>query len=292
MATVSLKDLIRAGVHFGHRTSRWNPKMAPYIFKKRNLIHIIDVKQTLRGLLTGRRVTAAVAERGAYVLFVGTKRQAGPVMKRAAERCGMPYVTERWPGGMLTNYATIRQRLERLQELESLEETGQIQLYSKKMISSLRRERRKIERNLGGVREMTRLPGLVLLVDPNRENIAIKEALKLNIPTIAWMDTDGNPENIDVVIPANDDAIGSVEIFAQAMAEAVLAGRERAEVGHRGAPPQATEPQGEAQPAEPAPAAPEPQPELQPAETVEAAVVEPVESQESAPEPEEEAAPQ
>jgi len=229
LPTIDVHELIKAGAHFGHRTSRWNPKMAPYIFKKRNLIHVIDVRQTVRGLLTAYRVVAAVARRGDYVLFVGTKRQARPVVRREAERCGMPYVTERWPGGLLTNYATIRRRLERLVELEELERTGEINRYSKKMISSLRRERRKIERNLGGVREMERLPGLLAIVDPRREEIAVREAVKLRIPTVAWIDTDGDPEKIDVVVPANDDAIGAIEIFVRTMADAVLEGRRQAQ---------------------------------------------------------------
>ncbi|MBS3762499.1 MAG: 30S ribosomal protein S2 [Planctomycetes bacterium] len=227
---MSVEELIKAGVHFGHRTSRWNPKMKPYIFKRRNLIHIIDLRETIRGLVTAKKVTAAIAEKGEYVLFVGTKHQARPIVKREAQRCGMPYVTERWPGGLLTNYVTIRQRLERLEELEELERTGEIQNYSKKMISSFRREKRKIERNLGGVREMDRLPGLVVMVDPERENIAVRECVKLEIPTIAWIDTNGDPEDIDVVVPANDDAIGSIEIFVSRMADSVLEGRERAEL--------------------------------------------------------------
>jgi small subunit ribosomal protein S2 len=205
--------------------------MKPYIYKKRNLIHIIDLRQTIRGLVTAEKVARAIAEKGEYILFAGTKRQAQPIVEREAQRCGMPYVTDRWPGGLLTNYVTIRKRLERLDELEELERTGRIQEYSKKMISSLRREKRKILRNLGGVREMDRLPGLLIVVDPADEDIAIREAVKLEIPTVAWMDTDGDPEDIDVVVPANDDAIGSIEIFARIMADAVLEGRERAEIG-------------------------------------------------------------
>lgn len=228
---IDVRDLIQAGVHFGHRSSRWNPKMKPYIYKKRNLIHIIDLQKTLRGLAAGKRVASAIAEKGEYVLFAGTKRQAQPIIEREAERCGMPYVAERWPGGLLTNYVTIRKRLDRLDELEDLERTGRIEQYSKKMISSLRREKRKILRNLGGVREMDRLPGLLVIVDPARENIAVREAVKLGIPTIAWMDTDADPEDIDIVVPANDDAIGSIEIFCRMMADGVLEGRERAEIG-------------------------------------------------------------
>jgi small subunit ribosomal protein S2 len=229
LASVSVQELIRAGAHFGHRTSRWNPKMAPYIFKKRNLIHIIDVKATVRGLITAKYVAEAVAAKGDYVLFVGTKRQAQPIVRQEAERCGMPHVADRWPGGLLTNYVTIRKRLDRLLELEELERSGEINGYSKKMISSLRRERHKIERNLGGVRNMDRMPGLLVIVDPKREQIALREARKLGIPTIAWVDTDGDPDNVDVVVPANDDSIGAIEIFLRTLADAVLEGRRKGE---------------------------------------------------------------
>ena len=226
MPAIDVRDLLSAGVHFGHRTSRWNPKMGPYILKKRNLIHIIDLRETVRGLVTARHVTQAVAAQGRYVLFVGTKRQARLIVRAEAERCGSPCVAERWPGGLLTNSATIRKRLDRLVELEDLETSGRIQLHSKKMISSLRRQRRKIERNLGGVRQMDRLPGLLLIVDAKREHLAVREGRKLGIPVIAWMEPDSDPEGIDVVVPANDDAIGSIQIFLQIMADAVLAGRE------------------------------------------------------------------
>jgi small subunit ribosomal protein S2 len=202
--------------------------MAPYILKKRNLIHIIDLRQTLRGLITAKKLTERIATLGKYVLFVGTKRQSQSVVKSEAERCGMPYVFDRWPGGLLTNYATIRTRLQRLMELEELEKTGQINLYSKKMVASLRREKRKIDRNLGGVRTMDRLPGLIVIVDPKREQLAAREAKKLGIPTIAWTDTDGDPEKIDVVVPANDDSMSSILIFVRTIADAVLAGRQRA----------------------------------------------------------------
>jgi small subunit ribosomal protein S2 len=219
---VNVRNLIQAGFHFGHRTSRWNPKMAPYIFKRRNLIHIIDLRATLRGLLTARKVARAVAARRHYVLFVGTKKQAAEVIQREALRCGMPFVAERWPGGLLTNFVTIRKRLDRLSELEELEETGQIELYGKKMVSSLRREKRKILRNLGGVRKMDRLPSLLVVIDPAREQIAVKEAHKLLIPVVALTDTDGDPSCVDVVVPGNDDSYGAIEIFVKAVSGAVL----------------------------------------------------------------------
>ena len=257
LATIDVHELIKAGVHFGHRTSRWNPKMAPYIFKKRNLIHIIDLRQTVRGLLTAKRVAEAIAAAGHYVLFIGTKRQARPVVLREAQRCGMPCVTERWSGGLLTNYATIRRRLQRLEELEEMDRSGAIELYSKKMISSLRRERRKIERNLGGVRSMDRLPGLLVVVDPKREQIAIREAVKLRVPTVAWIDTDGDPQGIDIVVPANDDAIGSIEIFVRMMADAVLEGRQQAKVGQ---PEQAAQEAGAQEQQQEAPQKSQPEP--------------------------------
>jgi small subunit ribosomal protein S2 len=220
----NVRDLIKAGFHFGHRTSRWNPKMAPFIFKRRNLIHIIDLRATLRGLITGRLVAEAVAARGQFVLFVGTKKQASSAVIREAQRCGMPYVSVRWLGGLLTNFVTIRKRLDRLAELEGMEASGQIDLYSKKEVSSLRRERRKIVRNLGGVREMARLPGLLVIVDPAREHIAVQEANKLGIPIIALADTDSDPDHLDVIVPGNDDSFGAIEIFVTAMADAVREG--------------------------------------------------------------------
>jgi small subunit ribosomal protein S2 len=198
--------------------------MAPFIFKRRNLIHIIDLRATLRGIIAGGKVAEAVAARGQFVLFVGTKKQASGVVTREAQRCGMPYVSVRWLGGLLTNFVTIRKRLDRLAELEELETSGQIQLYSKKEVSSLRREKRKIVRNLGGVREMNRLPGLLIVVDPAREHIAIKEARKLGIPLIALADTDSDPDDLDVIVPGNDDSFGAIEIFVTAMADAVREG--------------------------------------------------------------------
>ncbi|MFW6189262.1 MAG: 30S ribosomal protein S2 [Planctomycetota bacterium] len=276
MDAPNVRELIKAGFHFGHRTSRWNPKMESYIFKRRNLIHIIDLRETLRGLLLGGRLARAVARRGGDILFVGTKKQAREAVEREAKRCGMPYVAERWPGGLLTNYVTIRQRLERLEELEELERTGQIQLYSKKMVSSLRREKRKILRNLGGVREMEGLPELLILVDPAEESIAVKEADKLEIPMVALTDTDGDPQPIDVVVPGNDDSIGAIEIFLETMAEAVLEARtERGEVVETQAA-ETPEPSAEAEEEQPAPEAeteeaPETEPEpAEPAASAEA----------------------
>ncbi len=261
LETPNIRTLIKAGFHFGHRTSRWNPKMEPFIFKRRNLIHIIDLRETLRGLILGRKLAAAVAARGQDVMFVGTKKQAQGPVEQEAGRCGMPYVAQRWPGGLLTNYSTIRQRLDRLNELEEMEKSGSIQLHSKKMVSTLRREKKKIMRNLGGVRNMQRVPGLLVVVDPAEEHIALREAQKLRVPVVALTDTDGNPDQVDVVVPGNDDSIGAIEIFLATMADAVLSAR----ASHRPAAP--TPQQAEEAMAEEFEATAEPEAEAPAAET-------------------------
>ncbi len=257
MAIVQVKDLIEAGVHFGHRASRWNPKMRPYIYGKRNLIHIIDLRETVRGLLRAYRYLSQVASRGSLVLFVGTKRQAKEAIEREAARCGMPYVSERWLGGTLTNYRTIRDRLKRLQELEGLwlpagensakldlatymkgmlnesgkyelsksPETAPIRTYSKKMVAQLNRELSKITRNLQGIREMNRLPDAMIVVDPHREDIAVKEAQRMGVTTVALIDTDSDPDTVDLPIPGNDDSIRSIELVLAKLADAVLEGK-------------------------------------------------------------------
>ena len=257
MAIVQVKDLIEAGVHFGHRASRWNPKMRPYIYGKRNLIHIIDLRETVRGLLRAYRYLAQVTSKGSLVLFVGTKRQAKEAIEREAARCGMPYVSERWLGGTLTNYRTIRERLKRLQELEALwlpagenpakvdmtahirsmlNEAGKLELskapdtaairgYSKKMVSTLVRELTKIKRNLEGIREMNRVPEAMVIVDPHREDIAVKEAQRMGVTTVALIDTDSDPDTVDLPIPGNDDSIRSIELILGKLADAVLEGR-------------------------------------------------------------------
>lgn len=225
MASELVRELIEAGVHFGHRTSRWNPKMQPFIFGKRNLIYIIDIRETVRGLLLAKKFLSAVVSRGQDVLFVGTKRPARDAIKAQAQRCGMPYVCERWLGGTLTNFRTIRSRLSRLEELESLESTGKIHEYSKKMISTLQRQRRRIFRNLEGIRKMTRLPGALFLVDVSHEHIAVKEARKLGIPTVCLVDTDGDPNLVDVVVPGNDDAMRAISVVARHVADAIEEGK-------------------------------------------------------------------
>ena len=225
MAIISVKNLLEAGVHFGHRVSRWNPKMAPYIFAKRNFIHIINLRETVKGLIRAYYFLRKLTTEGHEILLVGTKRQAKTVIKKESLRCNMHYVAERWLGGTLTNYETIRKRLSRLEELENMENDGRMESLSKKMASALRRERRKIHRNLEGIRNMERLPGAIIIVDPQKEHIAIKEAVKLNIPTICLMDTDSDPDLVDIPIPGNDDAMRSIEVIITKLIDAIIEGR-------------------------------------------------------------------
>lgn len=225
MATVLVRELIEAGVHFGHRASRWNPKMRPYIYGRRNLIHVIDVRETIRGLLRARKYLQQVSHGGGLVLFSGTKRQASDTIQREAARCGMPFVCDRWLGGTLTNFRTIRSRLSRLEELESIRSSDELATYSKKMQSSLNREYRRMYRNLNGIRTMSRLPECVVAIDPRKEKNAIREARKLGITTVALIDTDCDPDDVDLPIPGNDDSIRSVELIVRYLADAVLAGR-------------------------------------------------------------------
>jgi small subunit ribosomal protein S2 len=219
---VLVKQLIEAGVHFGHRASRWNPKMRPYIYARQNLIHIIDVRETVRGLLRAKKYLKQVTSGNGLVLFVGTKRQAAETIEREAERCGMPYVGDRWLGGTLTNFRTIRNRLARLEELEKLRNSDELSAYSKKMQSALNREYRKMFRNLHGMRTMGRLPECLVVIDPKKEKNAVKEAQKMGIATVALIDTDSDPDTIDLPIPGNDDSIRSIELIVQQLADAVL----------------------------------------------------------------------
>jgi len=220
-----VKDFIDAGVHYGHRASRWNPKMKPYIYGKRNLIHIIDLKETVRGLLRAIKFFQRVASANGLILFVGTKRQAADTIIEQCNRAGMPYVTERWLGGTLTNFRTIRSRLQRLEELELTLDGEQALSYSKKMISTLNRERRKIERNLSGIRHMNRLPEALLVVDPRREHIAVAEARKLGIKVVSLLDTDCDPDLIDLPIPGNDDSMRSIELVISRLCDAIIEGK-------------------------------------------------------------------
>ena len=284
MALVDVKALLEAGVHYGHRASKWNPKMRPYIYGKRNLIHIIDLRETVRGLLRAYKYLSQVVARGGLVMFVGTKRQAKEIVEREAGRAGMPFVSERWLGGTLTNYRTIRNRLKRLQELEAMwlpaganpakedlngyiaglmteagkldpanaPEMSDIRTHSKKMISHLSRELLKIRRNLMGIRDMIKLPDALVIVGPNKEHIAVKEAKRMGVTTIALIDTDSDPDPVDLPIPGNDDSIRSIEVVLAKLADACLEGR-------AALPP---EQQGMIKPRQPAarPAAPAPAP--------------------------------
>ena len=243
MAEPLVKKLVEAGVHFGHRASRWNPKMRPYIYGRQKQIHIIDVRETIRGLFRAQKYLQQVAGDGSLVLFVGTKRQASEPLSRAAAACGMPFVSERWLGGTLTNFRTIRSRLTRLEELETIFGGEEIETYSKKMQSALTRERRKMFRNLNGIRTLNRLPECIFIIDPNKEKNAIREAQKLGITTVALIDTDCDPDTIDLPIPGNDDSIRSIDLIASMLSDAVNAGKAEAAVEeHQQAEGEMTEP--------------------------------------------------
>ena len=228
MSNTLVQELVGAGVHFGHRASLWNPKMAPYIYARKNQIHIIDIRETLRGLLRAQKYLKQVAAGGSLVLFVGTKRQAAGAIELEAQRCGMPFVAERWLGGALTNFRTVRSRLSRLEELEELRSGDRLAEYSKKMQSALAREYRKMYRNLNGLRPMNRMPECVVVVDPRKEKNAIRESRRLGITTIALIDTDCDPDTVDLPIPGNDDGIRSIELVIKTLADAVLAGKSEA----------------------------------------------------------------
>ncbi|MCW5756724.1 MAG: 30S ribosomal protein S2 [Phycisphaeraceae bacterium] len=221
-----VKDLIEAGIHFGQRSSAWNPKMNRYIYDRRNGIHIIDIKETVKGLLLAKRFLTKVVADGKDVCFVGTKRQAKDILEERAKDVGMHRVTERWLGGMLTNFRTIRTRLKRLEELEAIEQDDNFASYSKKMESQLRREMTKIRRNLDGVRAMDKLPGALVVIDVKREMTAIREARKLGIPTIALIDTDGDPDVVDIPIPGNDDSMRSIDVVIRELCKAIADGKQ------------------------------------------------------------------
>lgn len=224
MAKVSIKSLLDAGSHFGHQTRRWNPKMRPYIFGSRGDIYIIDLKQTLVGLDQSYTFVSELARKGGTVLFVGTKKQAQEAVADAANKCGMPYVNARWLGGMLTNFVTIRSRVNRMEELEAMEADGRMALLPKKEQILLRKELSKLQTNLNGIRNMKRVPDAIFVVDTNREGIAIHEARRLNIPVVGTLDTNCDPDDVDYGIPANDDAIRSVRLLTDFIADAVIAG--------------------------------------------------------------------
>ncbi len=226
MAVVAMKQLLEAGVHFGHQTRRWDPKMAEYIFQARNGIHIIDLQKTSKKLDEAYAFLKEQAEEGKTVLFVGTKKQAQDCVKDAAEKCGMYYVNQRWLGGTLTNFETIRKRIDRLEELERMQEDGTFDVLPKKEVILLKKEMEKLEKNLGGIKDMKELPGVMFIVDPKKERIGILEARKLGIPVIGLVDTNCNPEDVDYAIPGNDDAIRAVALIADCMANAVIEGRQ------------------------------------------------------------------
>ena len=226
MAVISMKQLLEAGVHFGHQTRRWNPKMAKYIFTERNGIYIIDLQKTVRKVDEAYNFLRSVAEEGKSVLFVGTKKQAQEAVKEEAVRAGQFFVNERWLGGMMTNFQTIQKRVARLKELETMEQDGTFDVLTKKEVLQLRHEMEKLEKYLGGIKEMNKLPGALFIVDPRKERIAVAEARKLNIPIVAIVDTNCDPDEIDYVIPGNDDAIRAVKLLTGRMADAVLEGRQ------------------------------------------------------------------
>ena len=226
MAVISMKQLLEAGVHFGHQTRRWNPKMAPYIFTERNGIYIIDLQKTVRKIDEAYAFVRQVAMEGKSVLFVGTKKQAQESIEAEAKRCNMFYVNNRWLGGMLTNFRTIQTRIKRLNDIDRMEQNGQFDVLPKKEVIKLKAEREKLEQNLGGIREMKKLPGCLFVVDPRKEHIAVTEARILGIPIVGIVDTNCDPDEIDYVIPGNDDAIRAVKLIAGKMADAVLEGKQ------------------------------------------------------------------
>ena len=226
MAVVAMKQLLEAGVHFGHQTRRWDPRMAEYIFQARNGIHIIDLQKTSKKIDEAYQFIKEAAEEGKEILFVGTKKQAQECVKEAAQTCGMYYVDQRWLGGMLTNFDTIQTRIQRLKDLEAMQEDGTFEVLPKKEVILLKKEMEKLEKNLGGIKEMKKIPEVMFVVDPKKERIAILEARKLNIPVVGLIDTNCNPEDVDYVIPGNDDAIRAVKLITTVMANAVIEGKQ------------------------------------------------------------------
>ena len=236
MSVVSMKQLLEAGVHFGHQTRRWNPKMAQYIFTERNGIYIIDLQKTVKKLEEAYKLVREMSADGKDILFVGTKKQAADSIREEAEFCSMPFVDARWLGGMMTNFRTIRRRIERLNQLRKMEEDGTFELLPKKEVIKLRGEIERLEKFMGGIQNMKKLPGALFVVDPRKEHIAVMEAKKLGIPIIAIVDTNCDPDEIDAVIPGNDDAIRAVKLIAGTIAQAVIEGRQGEQVA-----PEATE---------------------------------------------------
>jgi len=226
MAVISMKQLLEAGVHFGHQTRRWNPKMKPYIFTERNGIHVIDLQKTVKLADVAYNFMRDEAADGAVVLFVGTKKQAAEAVKEEAIRCGQYYINHRWLGGTLTNWGTIQKRIARLKEINRMEEDGTFEVLPKKEVVLLNKQRDRLEKFLGGIADMPRIPDVIYIVDPHKEQIAVQEATKLNIPIVAMVDTNADPDPIDVIIPANDDAIRAVKLVTSKMADAIIEGRQ------------------------------------------------------------------
>ena len=222
MSVISMKQLLEAGVHFGHQTRRWNPKMAPYIFAERNGIYIIDLQKTVKKVDEAYTAVSNFISEGGEILFVGTKKQAQESIKEEAERCGMYYVNERWLGGMLTNFETIKTRIKKLAEIDAMIEDGTMDVLPKKEVAKLMKEKEKLDKNIGGIKEMKKIPDVMFIVDPRKEKIAVQEAHSLNIPIVAIVDTNCDPEEVDYVIPGNDDAIRAVKLIAGRMADAVI----------------------------------------------------------------------
>ena len=247
MAVISMKQLLEAGVHFGHQTRRWNPKMAPYIFTERNGIYIIDLQKTVKLIDKAYAFMRAVSESGKPILFVGTKKQAQAAIQDEAERCGMYYVNQRWLGGMLTNYKTISARIRRLNDIKKMREDGTFEKLGKKEIQSLMHEHDRLEKFLGGIKDMKGMPGAVFIVDPKKEKIAIKEARILGIPVVGIVDTNCDPDDVDYIIPANDDAIRAVKLIAGSMADAIIEAKQGESMAEA---PQAVEAEAEEAPAE------------------------------------------
>ncbi len=236
MGVISMKQLLEAGVHFGHQTRRWNPKMAEYIFAERNGIYIIDLQKTVKKVEEAYKAVAEIVADGGEVLFVGTKKQAQDSIKEEAQRCGMYYVNERWLGGMLTNFSTVKTRIKRLKELDTMIEDGTMERLPKKEVAKLMHEKEKLDRNIGGIKEMTRIPDCLFIVDPRKEKIAVQEAHNLDIPIVAIVDTNCDPEEVDYVIPGNDDAIRAVKLIAGRIADAVIESKQ----GEQNAPAEET----------------------------------------------------
>lgn len=226
MAVISMKQLLEAGVHFGHQTRRWNPKMAEYIYTERNGIYIIDLQKTVRKIEEAYMAVRHIAMNGGTVLFVGTKKQAQDSIREEAERCGMYFINNRWLGGTLTNFETIRKRIKRLEELTTMQENGTFEILPKKEVAKLKLEMDKLEKNLGGIKDMDRLPSCVFVVDPRKEHIAVREARRLGIPIVGIVDTNCDPDEVDFIIPGNDDAIRAVKLIAGKIADAVIEGRQ------------------------------------------------------------------